>query len=159
MTGIAIISVIQHQTGSISPGLVGLAISYALGVTGKLSGLVSAFTETEKEFVAVERCKQYIDEVEVEDFDGGVTSTPYNWPSEGIIVFKDVSFKYKEHLPVALQDLTFETKGREKVGVVGRTGSGKSSIFQVLFRTSEIVKGKHEALFKSKAFIFIISLI
>ena len=142
VTGIAIISVIQHHTGAVSPGLVGLAISYALGITGKLSGLVSAFTETEREFVAVERVKQYIDEVEVEDFDGGVTTTPYNWPSEGIIVFKDVNFKYAEHLPLALHDLSFETKGREKVGVIGRTGSGKSSIFQVLFRTMELDSGE-----------------
>lgn len=142
VTGLALIAVIEHETTAISPGLVGLAISYALGITGKLSGLVSAFTETEREFVAVERCKQYMDQVEMEDFDGGVTSTPYNWPSEGIIVFKDVSFKYKEHLPLALQDLNFETKGREKIGVVGRTGSGKSSVFQVLFRTAEIVKGQ-----------------
>ena len=87
-------AVIQHQTQTISPGLVGLAISYALGITGKLNGLVSAFTETEREFVSVERCKQYLDNIEVEDFDGGVTTTPYNWPSEGIIVFKDVSFRY-----------------------------------------------------------------
>ena len=46
-----------------SLGMVGLAISYALGITGKLSGLVSSFTETEKEFVAVERCVQYIDNI------------------------------------------------------------------------------------------------
>ena len=65
-----------------------------MGITGKLNGLVSAFTETEREFVSVERCKQYLDNIEVEDFDGGVTTTPYNWPSEGIIVFKDVSFRY-----------------------------------------------------------------
>ena len=43
--------------------MVGLAISYALGITGKLSGLVSSFTETERELVAVERCGQYIDQV------------------------------------------------------------------------------------------------
>ena len=110
----------------------GLAISYALGITGKLSGLVSAFTETEREFVAVERCKQYIEEVVTEDFEGGVTTTPYNWPSEGIVVFKDVSFRYAEHLPFALKELSFETKGKEKVGIIGRTGAGKSSIFQVI---------------------------
>ena len=92
-SGIAILAVIQHGSQSISPGLVGLAISYALGITGKLSGLVSAFTETEREFVAVERCKQYLDDIKIEDFDGGVTTTPYNWPSEGILVFKDVSFR------------------------------------------------------------------
>ena len=93
-SGIAILAVIQHGSQSVSPGLVGLAISYALGITGKLSGLVSAFTETEREFVAVERCKQYLDDIQIEDFDGGVTTTPYNWPSEGILVFKDVSFRY-----------------------------------------------------------------
>ncbi len=151
ITGISVIAVIEHHTNAISPGLVGLAISYALGITGKLSGLVSAFTESEKELVAVERCKQYIDEVETEDFEGGVTSTPYNWPTEGaylelknqraninekniflgILVFKDVCFRYGQHLPLALKDLSFETKCREKVGIVGRTGSGKSSIFQV----------------------------
>ena len=50
--------------------------------------------------------------------------------------------RYGEHLPLALKDLSFETKGREKVGIVGRTGSGKSSIFQVLFRTADTVNGE-----------------
>ena len=50
--------------------------------------------------------------------------------------------RYGEYLPLALKDLSFETKGREKVGVVGRTGSGKSSIFQVLFRTADLVNGE-----------------
>ena len=51
-------------------------------------------------------------------------------------------FRYGSHLPLALKDLSFETKGREKVGMVGRTGSGKSSVFQVLFRTAEMVSGE-----------------
>ena len=50
--------------------------------------------------------------------------------------------RYGEYLPLALKDLSFETKGREKVGIVGRTGSGKSSIFQVLFRTADLVNGE-----------------
>lgn len=141
VTGIAVIAVIEHHASGISPGLVGLAISYALGITSKLSGLVSAFTETERELVAVERCSQFIDGIQQEDFDGGVTTTPYSWPTEGVVRFKDVSFRYNEHLPLALRDLSFETKAREKVGVVGRTGSGKSSIFQVLFRTAEVLCG------------------
>ena len=53
-------------------GLVGLAISYALGITGKLSGLVSSFTETEKELVAVERCVQYIDNIPSEKLKGNL---------------------------------------------------------------------------------------
>jgi len=58
--------------------------------------------------------------------------------SEGIVHFKDVKFRYRAHLPLALKDFNLETKSREKVGIVGRTGSGKSSLFQALFRTTEI---------------------
>ena len=52
------------------PGMVGLAISYALGITGRLSGLVSSFTETERELVAVERCVQYLDNIPPENQSG-----------------------------------------------------------------------------------------
>ena len=60
MGGVSLIAVVQHHAsgGGASPGLVGLAISYALGITGKLSGLVTSFTETEREFVALERYVQ-----------------------------------------------------------------------------------------------------
>ena len=56
----------------LSPGLVGLAISYALGITSKLSGLVTTFTETEREMVAVERCQQYIEGVPQENIETSV---------------------------------------------------------------------------------------
>jgi len=117
VTGIAIIAVIEHKMpNGVSPGLVGLAISYALGVTSKLSGLVSAFTETEREMVAVERCHQYIEEIPEEDLDAAeTTSTPYGWPSEGIVNFKDVNFRYRDHLPLVLKQFNFETKSKEKV--------------------------------------------
>ena len=117
VTGIAIIAVIEHKMpNGVSPGLVGLAISYALGITSKLSGLVSAFTETEREMVAVERCHQYIEEIPEEDLDKpGDMSTPYGWPSEGIVHFKDVNFRYRDYLPFALKNFNLETKSREKV--------------------------------------------
>lgn len=67
VTGIACIAMLEHHFDSINPGFVGLAISYALGITGKLSQLVSAFTETEKELVAVERCYEYIKQVPQEE--------------------------------------------------------------------------------------------
>jgi len=60
VVAIAFIAVVQHDSKTIDPGLVGLAISYALGITSKLSELVSTFAETERELVAVERCCQYI---------------------------------------------------------------------------------------------------
>lgn len=79
VTGVATIAVIQQHGGNsvtgyavLSPGLVGLAISYALGITSKLSGLVTTFTETEREMVAVERCQQYIEGVPQENIETSV---------------------------------------------------------------------------------------
>ena len=102
VAGVAIIAVIQHHMVGADPGMVGLAISYALGITGKLSGLVSSFTETERELVSVERCGQYIEQIRAEQTRGSITS-PYNWPSEGVISLKNVSMRYQPHLPRALR--------------------------------------------------------
>ena len=60
VVGTALTAVVQHDSATMDPGLVGLAISYALGITGRLSELVSMFAEAERELVAVERCSQYI---------------------------------------------------------------------------------------------------
>eukprot|EP00092_Neocalanus_flemingeri_P010518 GFUD01011332.1.p1 GENE.GFUD01011332.1~~GFUD01011332.1.p1 ORF type:complete len:1535 (+),score=298.00 GFUD01011332.1:327-4607(+) len=141
VAGVAIIAVIEHHIQGADPGLVGLAISYALGITGKLSGLVSSFTETEKELVAVERCVQYIEQIKPEQVKGSITS-PYDWPSEGIITLKNVNLRYQEHLPRALKGVSLQTKAAEKVGIVGRTGSGKSSLFHCLYRLTEIESGE-----------------
>ena len=141
VTGVAVIAVIEHHIAGANPGLVGLAISYALGITGKLSGLVSSFTETEKELVAVERVGQYLDQIKQENNKATVTS-PYNWPSEGVITMKSVAMRYQDHLPPALKGVSLQTKSAEKIGVVGRTGSGKSSLFHCLFRLTEIESGE-----------------
>ena len=141
VTGVAVIAVVEHHIAGANPGLVGLAISYALGITGKLSGLVSSFTETERELVAVERVGQYLNLIKQENNKGTVTS-PYNWPSEGVISMKSVAMRYQDHLPPALKGVSFQTKSAEKIGVVGRTGSGKSSLFYCLFRLTEIESGE-----------------
>lgn len=79
-------------------GLVGLSITYALSVTSLLSGLINAFTETEREMIAVERIGEYINQIETEDDKSSETeeiAPPYGWPSMGIISFKDVVMKYR----------------------------------------------------------------
>lgn len=75
-------------------GLVGLAISYALSVTGLLNGVVNAFTETEREMIAVERVNQYI-EIVVPERTNEVMVPPYAWPLHGVITFQDVVLKYR----------------------------------------------------------------
>lgn len=75
-------------------GLIGLAISYALSITGLLSGVVNAFTETEREMIAVERVKQYIDHVEPEATSSS-TDPPYAWPFQGVVTFSNATLKYR----------------------------------------------------------------
>lgn len=78
--------------------MVGLSISYALSVTSLLSGLINAFTETEREMIAVERIGEYINQIETEDnklLEVEEVAPPYGWPSMGIVSFKDVVMKYR----------------------------------------------------------------
>lgn len=64
-----------------------------------------------------------------------------SWPTEGRIVFQRVSMRYREHFPLAVRDVSFEIRPSEKVGIVGRTGSGKTTLFQILFRLVDICSG------------------
>lgn len=93
LAGVSIIAVLQHQYDIADPGLIGLAITYALSVTSLLSGVVNAFTETERELIAIERVKQYLDDIPVETVGG--ENPPYAWPSQGVVEFKNVVLKYR----------------------------------------------------------------
>ena len=64
-----------------------------------------------------------------------------SWPQTGEIEFKDATMRYRENLEPSIRELTFKVQPRMKVGIVGRTGAGKSSILQALFRLSELSEG------------------
>ena len=77
-------------------------------------------------------------ELEKEPIESGEVKAPSNWPQHGEIRFENVSFSYdSKTLPNVLNGLTFQIKAGEKIGIVGRTGAGKSSIIQALFRMAE----------------------
>ncbi|CAL7934283.1 unnamed protein product [Xylocopa violacea] len=139
LAGVCNIAVMQHQYDIADPGLIGLVVTYTLSVTGLLSGVVNAFTETEREMIAVERVKQYLENVPVETVRGD--NPPYAWPSQGVIEFKDVVLRYREYLVPSLNGVSFITRPAEKIGIVGRTGAGKSSLFTSLFRLTELTFG------------------
>uniref|UniRef100_A0A1B6CRI6 ABC-type xenobiotic transporter n=1 Tax=Clastoptera arizonana TaxID=38151 RepID=A0A1B6CRI6_9HEMI len=142
VTGVGIIAVVQHQFDMADPGLVGLAITYALSMTGLLSGVVNAFTEAEREMVSVERVEQYLSQCLIENSKSVIVAPPYAWPSQGVITFNKVFMKYRPHLPPSLSNVSFSTRPAEHIGVVGRTGAGKSSILSALFRLVDLASGE-----------------
>lgn len=90
-----------------------------------------------------ERVKEYCD-LESENLVKGEETTSKlgdDWPQEGRIVFENVSFSYSPNSTAILHDLTFQIEPREKVGIVGRTGAGKSSIFQAIYRMANQSNG------------------
>ncbi|XP_033736229.1 multidrug resistance-associated protein 7-like isoform X2 [Pecten maximus] len=139
VTGIAFLAVMQHNILGIDPGVAGLALSYTLTLSGRLYRIVTCVTEVEKQMVSVERVQQYIEDTPSEKWEGSKPISP--WPAAGVISYSDVYMKYRDGLPNVLKGLMFSTRPAEKVGIVGRTGSGKSSLFQTLFRTVEISSG------------------
>ncbi|XP_074845820.1 ATP-binding cassette sub-family C member 10 isoform X4 [Carettochelys insculpta] len=141
VTAIAGIAIIQHQRQLGNPGLVGLALSYALSVTNLLSGLISSFTQTETMMVSVERTEEYSTDIPIEPQEHLVQVIP-DWPSQGHVEFQQVVLAYRPGLPNALDGVTFSIYPGEKVGIVGRTGSGKSTIFLALFRMVELMEGQ-----------------
>ncbi|KAF5176046.1 ABC transporter ATP-binding protein/permease VMR1, partial [Thalictrum thalictroides] len=122
-----------------TPGLVGLALSYAAPCVSLLRSYLASFTETEKEMVSVERVLQYMD-VPQEDIQGHISVHP-NWPFQGQIDFQHVTLRYMPSLPAALNGITFTIAGGTQVGIIGRTGAGKSSVLSALFRLSPICGG------------------
>ncbi|KAL9323166.1 hypothetical protein ACSQ67_011219 [Phaseolus vulgaris] len=122
-----------------TPGLVGLALSYAAPIVSLLGSFLSSFTETEKEMVSVERTLQYMD-IPQEEQTGCLYLNP-DWPNQGFIEFQCVTLKYIPSLPAALCNLSFRIAGGTQVGIIGRTGAGKSSVLNALFRLTPICTG------------------
>ncbi|XP_012874679.1 PREDICTED: multidrug resistance-associated protein 7 isoform X1 [Dipodomys ordii] len=141
VSAIAGIALVQHQQGHTNPGLVGLSLSYALSLTGLLSGLVSSFTQTETMLVSVERLEEYSCDLPQEP-QGQLLQQDVGWLTQGSVEFQDVVLVYRPGLPNALDGVSFRVQPGEKLGIVGRTGSGKSSLFSVLFRLLEPSVGR-----------------
>lgn len=137
--GLAIASV---ATGSgLSAGMVGLAMSYALQITQSLNWIVRQTVEVETNIVSVERVLEYAN-LPSEAPDVIFKKRPnIGWPAQGGVSFHHYSTRYRPGLDLVLKDINLDIKPREKIGVVGRTGAGKSSLTLALFRIIEPVSG------------------
>ncbi|OCK82842.1 hypothetical protein K432DRAFT_402511 [Lepidopterella palustris CBS 459.81] len=125
---------------SVSPSIGGLVLSYILSIVQMIQFTVRQLAEVENNMNATERIHYYGTELEEEAplHMGDVKPT---WPEHGEIIFENVQMRYRDGLPLVLRGLDMHVKAGERIGVVGRTGAGKSSIMSTLFRLVELSGG------------------
>ncbi|KDO34459.1 hypothetical protein SPRG_18920 [Saprolegnia parasitica CBS 223.65] len=121
---------------SLSPGIVGLLITYGLSIPGNLAYLVNIWSQLETSMISPERIHEYINIPKEGERTSSALLAPH-WPTTGAITFDDVSFRYKPNDPLVLKNVSFAIAGGEKIGIVGRTGAGKSSLMMALFRMND----------------------
>ncbi|XP_053972249.1 ATP-binding cassette sub-family C member 5-like isoform X1 [Hylaeus volcanicus] len=127
----------------ISPALAGLAMAYSMQMTGVFQYTVRLMAETETRFISVERICYYLRTLRNEETLGKDAENPPNeWPTHGKLEFHEVQLRYRKELPLILNNISFTIKAGEHIGIVGRTGAGKSSLIVALFRLVEACAGK-----------------
>ncbi|KAG0554912.1 hypothetical protein KC19_12G129500 [Ceratodon purpureus] len=124
------------------PQLVGLALSYGLSLNSLLYWAVWLVCQLENKMVSVERIHQFTNIPSEAPLVVPERRPAANWPSKGAIEFHNLQLRYRPGTPVVLKGITLKIVGGEKVGVVGRTGSGKSTLIQALFRLVEASAGQ-----------------
>jgi ATP-binding cassette subfamily C (CFTR/MRP) protein 4 len=147
----------------LDPGLVGLSLILAIRLTGNFQWCVRQSAEIENSMTSVERVLEYTKvQPEEESILPGsdvpqpvgstnallpasrmslLPSVPQGWPSSGRVEFRNVTMKYAEGLPPALNNVSFRLESGQKLGVIGRTGAGKSSLLTALFRLTSHIQG------------------
>lgn len=112
--------------------LIGMSLMYVLQLAGVFQWTVRQFADVENEVVAVERIKEYCLLPPEAALDSGPgQAPPTGWPDKGAIEATGLEVSYRPGLPPVLHGLTFRVEGGQRVGIVGRTGAGKTTVLQV----------------------------
>lgn len=130
------------NVGKIDPGAAGLSLTYAVTFTENVLWLVRLYSVNEQNMNSVERIQQYMQVPQEATAIVPENRPPSNWPSEGAVQFVDYSTRYRSDLDPVLSHIDLEIRPLEKVGIVGRTGAGKSSLALALFRGLEAGEGR-----------------
>ena len=120
----------------------GLLLSYALNITNLLSGVLRNASAAENSLNAIARVCTYVDLPSEAPATIENNRPPPGWPSSGSIKFQDIVLRYRPELPPVLHGLSFKISPSEKLGIAGRTGAGKSSMINALFRIVELESGR-----------------
>ncbi|KAL6214873.1 hypothetical protein ACLB2K_014305 [Fragaria x ananassa] len=126
----------------VKPENIGLSLSYGLSLNGVLFWAIYMSCFVENRMVSVERIKQFCNIPSEAAWKIVDRVPPMNWPTHGNVELKDLQVRYRPNTPLVLKGISLSINGGEKVGVVGRTGSGKSTLIQVFFRLVEPSAGK-----------------
>ena len=139
----SLLVVCLNETLNLDTGIVALLILWSSNFTITLGFFMDAFSEAEAAITAIERVDAMTQLPSEPSMDTPSELEPdASWPSHGILEFRNVCMRYREELPLVLNNLSFRIPGGARVGVVGRTGAGKSSLAVALFRLTEIESGE-----------------
>ncbi|KAG7102794.1 Oligomycin resistance ATP-dependent permease YOR1 like protein [Verticillium longisporum] len=128
----------------VSPSITGLILSYSLSLVGIIQITVRYFADVDNSMSSTERLHQYTSSLarEASLEEDAALRLRSSWPESGEIVFESVQMRYRPELPLVLDNFSLTIRGGERIGIVGRTGAGKSTILSTLFRLTELSGGR-----------------
>nr|XP_039259168.1 multidrug resistance-associated protein 4-like isoform X2 [Styela clava] len=142
ISAVAFLCVVCASLLNLTPGEVGLILTFSAGMVTLLQWGVRQSAEVENLMTSVERIQQYYRLPSEAASEIEATKPPADWPFCGRIQFNKVSFSYFKNGPNVLKEVCLRIKPNEKIGVVGRTGAGKTSLVAALFRLNELENGE-----------------
>ncbi|XP_004234191.1 ABC transporter C family member 10 [Solanum lycopersicum] len=128
--------------GTFSPGFIGMALSYGLSLNMSLVFSIQNQCTLANYIISVERLNQYMHIPSEAPVIVKENRPPVNWPTRGKVEIQDLQIRYREDSPLVLRGISCTFEGGHKIGVVGRTGSGKTTLIGALFRLVEPTSGR-----------------
>ncbi|XP_021368558.1 multidrug resistance-associated protein 5-like [Mizuhopecten yessoensis] len=136
---IIITIIVLFTKGTVSPALAALSLTMSMKMTSLILFCARLVNEVESRFTSIERLHEY-ENLETEK-ETGSSTVDQNWPSQGRITFSNVTMKYRIDMDPVLHNISFDILPKQKVGIVGRTGAGKSSLAAALFGLADLSGG------------------
>lgn len=139
---VLLVTIAIKTKGSVDPGMTGLALTNLVGFSQMLKQLITAWTLLETSMGALARVRAFTGAVETENLPGEDQPAPESWPQYGGIEFRNVVASHKKAKKATLNDISFVVKPGTKLALVGRSGSGKSSLISALLRLMDLTSGQ-----------------